>query len=172
MLAASTMSDGNFTQWRDIPGYPGYQASDDGRLRSVDRVIVDSLCRTRHLRGRELSSYRDHDGYERVYVNGARLVHRLICMAFHGSPASNDLQAAHRNGDNQNNMPSNLYWATPSQNIRDVVAHGRNRNAAKTHCPARHEYTAENTFNHPSHRRCRACHRERNRVYRLRKAVA
>lgn len=25
--------------WKDVPGYPGYQVSDLGRVRSLDRII-------------------------------------------------------------------------------------------------------------------------------------
>lgn len=46
------------------------------------------------------------------------------------------------------------------------------QNAAKTHCPQGHPYDAENTLIHRSgDRRCRTCHRLRERERRRRKAT-
>ena len=42
-------------EWRAIPGYEGYyEVSDEGRVRSVDRVIIDSLDRRRRLKSKVL----------------------------------------------------------------------------------------------------------------------
>jgi hypothetical protein len=40
--------------WAPIPGWPGYEQSTRGRVRSLDRIVVDRLGRPRRLRGREL----------------------------------------------------------------------------------------------------------------------
>jgi hypothetical protein len=40
--------------WRDIPGFPGYQASDHWSLRSVDRLSSNG----RRIRGRVLKQVR------------------------------------------------------------------------------------------------------------------
>lgn len=57
--------------------------------------------------------------------------------------------------------PAHLKVATPRANIlagRTIAA----RNAAKTHCPEGHEYTAENTYTKAGHgRQCLACVRKR-----------
>jgi len=152
--------------WRDIPGYPGYQASDDGRVRSVDRVIVDSIGRSRRLRGVELATFADDQGYLRCSMPTQQFVHRMICLAFNGAPGDG-LHAAHRDGDKQNNEPSNLYWATVAENNRDVIRHGRHHNANKTHCKRGHELTPENLVRQEG-RACRECHRDRCRSYRER----
>ena len=55
--------------WRDIPGFPGYQASDHWNLRSVDRVC----SRGRRLRGRVLQQFRP-----------ARHRHLYVCLSVDG----------------------------------------------------------------------------------------
>lgn len=42
------------TEWRPVPGHPGYEVSPDGRVRSVDREVVDRNGMAKRLRGREL----------------------------------------------------------------------------------------------------------------------
>lgn len=103
---------------REVPGFPGIKALPDGSVRGVSGVI---------LRGRP-----DRDGY--LYVSVRRdgsprkqdrtAVHRLVCLAFHGSPPSSSHQVAHGNGVPDDNRPSNLRWATMSENHRDKLAHG------------------------------------------------
>jgi hypothetical protein len=49
--------------WRDIPGLPGYQASDHWSVRSLDRVT----CNGRNIRGRVLAQFRPAR-HRRLYV--------------------------------------------------------------------------------------------------------
>lgn len=106
----------------------------------------------------------------RLWVNGRRLtcsVHRLVCAAFHGKPAAG-LDACHNDGDRLNNRADNLRWGSRSENNLDAVAHGTNRNAAKTHCDHGHELTAANVYPHATRRQCKTCARERARAQRER----
>ena len=133
-------------RWSPIPTFPGYWASDDGRVRSTRGELVpwtSSGYLTVGLR-RDGSTIKVH-------------VHRLILMAFTGLPEPG-LDGCHIDGDRLNNAASNLYWGTRSQNIRDQVRHGRHNNARKTHCPQGHPYSDENTYVLSGGRRqCKTC---------------
>ena len=102
-------------QWRDIPGYKGYQVSDCGRVRS---------CR-RRKRGSWiiLQSARHPKGYLTVSLYGKRkrtyAIHRLVLMAFVG-PCPPRHEACHRNGKKQDNRLANLYWGTRLDNEKDM----------------------------------------------------
>ncbi len=49
--------------WRDIKDFKGYQVSDSGRVRSLDRDIRDKRGQKRNLKGRTLASFvRVEDG--------------------------------------------------------------------------------------------------------------
>jgi len=150
--------------WRDIPNWPGYQASDMGEIRSLDRMIPVSNRGTRRATGRVLTQIPGTHGYPTVmlYGPGGRkrvAVHRLILLAFVGEPVAPATEACHNDGTQTNNRLSNLRWDTPSANRRDTVRHGKHNNASKTHCPKGHEYTPENTYRSPGRRGCRACNR-------------
>lgn len=101
--------------WRQIPSFPLYEASSNGRIRSPQRIRKLQL---------------DDDGYYVVglYVDGQvsfQRVNRLVCEAFHG-PAKypSIMDAAHRNGFRTSNRPTNLRWATKKENAADQLAHG------------------------------------------------
>ena len=168
-------------EWRPVVGFEGlYEVSSRGRVRSLDRR-VNTSSGTRLSRGQVLKGKRKN-GYQEVSLgrNGSRnfrLVHRLVCEAFHGPAPEGKPWVLHRDGDKSNNTPGNLYWGDPKQNAQDMITHGNHRNSRKTHCDRGHAFSAENTISTPEGRRsCRTCHREfqgRNRLkYRLTKKEA
>lgn len=105
-------------RWRDIPGFEGrYQASDHGRVRSLDRAVpLKGRASPRRHRGRVLSLQKFSNGYLFVKMGygGAHLVHRLVAAAFIDGDMS--LQVNHKNGVRSDNRPSNLEWLTQSDN--------------------------------------------------------
>ncbi|MFP5299975.1 NUMOD4 domain-containing protein [Cobetia sp. SIMBA_158] len=118
-------------EWRDIPGYAGYQASSLGRVRSLDREVAyaskNGLRFTRKRKGKVLSPCRHSDKHPYPYAQlgkGNSLgVHVAVCLAFHGERPPG-CYACHLDGNPENNIPSNVYWGTPSQNQEDRKRHG------------------------------------------------
>jgi hypothetical protein len=108
-------------EWRAIPGYEGlYEASSLGRIRS------------HHRGGKIKEAVQTRDGYllTFLHLDGTRHgynVHRLVCLAFHGLPPEDGMEAAHLDGSRLNNVPDNLVWATRLQNIRHKIEHGTTR---------------------------------------------
>lgn len=159
--------------WRPVLGYEAiYEASDIGRIRSVDRI--DSLGRPQ--RGRILRARINGQGYRTVMLsthNNKRVcrVHRLACAAFHGAPPPNAV-VRHLDGDSLNNCIENLSWGTISENQHDRVRHGRNYNAEKVTCNNGHPFTGNNLRLTTNQRRvCRACNRGAVARYKARKAA-
>lgn len=154
-------------RWSSIPGYEGqYEVSTIGRVRSLDRKAG-----ARRLHGQVLkASIRPKDRYRSVHLwshgrKSTNVVHRLVALAFLGSPEEDCYEVCHADGDNLNNCLSNLRWATHSDNIRDTVRHGRHPQAKKTHCVRGHEFTEANTKPQQGGRgrACRECANLRRR---------
>lgn len=111
-------------EWRDIPSLPGYQASSEGRIRSVARRITDSRGRSYLRPGVVRKLGVAPNGYLRLNTGeGQVLVHRAVLEAFSG-PAPVGHHGAHRDGDRSNNKRENLRWATPVENAADKAIHG------------------------------------------------
>lgn len=110
--------------WRPIPGLVAFEASDEGHIRRT--VVGRNGHRPRVLKETFLKKI----GYLSVSASvglskpACFLVHRLVCMAFHGLPPSAGMQVAHGDGNRINNRPENLRWATPKENGEDKVRHG------------------------------------------------
>lgn len=104
-------------EWRAIPGYPDYQASSYGRIRSLKRATARVLSPSLNK------------GYLHVCpCYGGRAtsapVNRLVCLAFHGAPPGPEYEAAHSDGNRGHNTPENLVWKTSKDNHADRVQHG------------------------------------------------
>lgn len=160
-------------RWLPIPGHEGYEASDIGRVRSVDRTLVHKNGRLQRRKGVMLKQRQDQDGYWRCRCGlGIPLgVHRLVLMAFVG-PCPPGMLGLHNNGDPSDSRLENLRWGTPSDNTADMFRHGRNANVNKTHCSRNHPLSGDNV--NPSARRagvrtCRACAKAAARIYRFRR---
>lgn len=55
----------------------------------------------------------------------SKLVHSLVCAAFHGAKPSPFLTTLHHDGEKTNNRPDNLRWGTYAENEADKKRHGR-----------------------------------------------
>ncbi len=150
---------------REIPGFPGYFINEDG-TRIVSRVRYNLA-----EGGVEMKPETTPQGRLRVKVLGQRkLVHQLVAMTYIG-PCPEGMQIRHLDDDHTNNHWTNLAYGTAKENMADSVATGKHvscAEAAKTHCPAGHEYTADNTYVNSGKRRCKEC--ARNLVRRRRGA--
>jgi hypothetical protein len=162
----------NAERWKLVAGFPGYEVSDLGQVRSVDRTVIyrDGRRRTYpsvlltpiptgllgHLR---VNLGRDAEG-----VIQRRYVHRIVLEAFVG-PCPDGMEGCHGPTGPTDNRLSNLRWDTRSANNHDKAVHGTDHNAMKTMCPRRHGLVAPNLVSwsaqHVGHRQCLACARAR-----------
>lgn len=128
-------------QWKDIPGFEGrYQASDLGRVRSVDRRVntVDKLGRkrTRKLAGKVLAPGNCR-GYKIVHLSGhgTVAVHLLVARTFMRRPEDAE-DVNHRDGVKANNILANLEWSTKAHNQRHAVVTGLRSQARAVTAPS------------------------------------
>lgn len=114
-------------------------------------------------------------GYLRLTdPNGSKYrghAHRFVMQKIIGRKLSSKEHVHHKDGNRLNNSLDNLEIMDASQHAR---LHGAVRRAAITHCPSGHEYTEENTYIDPKRnkRKCRTCHRIRQRAYKERQKRA
>jgi hypothetical protein len=107
--------------WKPVPSLPGYEASDEGRVRHGTKVLRGS---------------HDDDGYViHATKYGRRKAHRIVCEAFHG-PCPVGGQCGHLDGTKSNNRPGNLAWVTARENsdhkrLHNTVAEGERSGMAK-----------------------------------------
>lgn len=123
-------------QWRPCPGFPLYEVSSLGRVKSLPRKRrlrprggpeVWATYALKYLRPtlRKQSGYL----YVRLYLEANQggqpfSVHELVCAAFHGPKPTQGHTVAHWDGNRQNNVAGNLRWATQSEQREDQRRHG------------------------------------------------
>ena len=119
--------------WKDITGFPGYQVSDQGRVRSFwkrvfpgygggSKVVLDSYPQRvlrSHWNGPKTSlNVSLSGGDRRVFA-----VCRLVLEAFVG-PCPPGMESCHGDGKADNCFLTNLRWDTRKANMQDSVRHG------------------------------------------------
>lgn len=161
--------------WKPIPSYEGlYEASNFGRVRSLDHETIDSRGMARHFKGKVLKQTTFvKSGHLQVKLskNGkqtTRWVHQLVSAAFFGERQSGQI-VRHLNDIPDDNRLENLAYGTQSDNMWDLARNGGNHQRRRTHCPHGHELVSPNLsrcFAERGHRACLACARARSRIYR------
>jgi flavin-dependent thymidylate synthase len=104
-------------KWRQIPGWPSYEASSEGRVR---RLGCEPKRVTVGANGYNTVSLRD-DG-----VSAACTVHTLVLRAFVG-PRPGGMEARHLNSNRADARLCNLEWASPKVNSADRIAADRHQ---------------------------------------------
>lgn len=109
--------------WSDINGYEGmYQVSNKGRIRGLDRIIVQRDGKKQNIRGKIIAIGIKNNGYYmgQICSNGKMVnftVHRLMALAFIPKVDGKDF-VNHIDGNRANNDINNLEWVSRSENCR------------------------------------------------------
>lgn len=99
--------------WKDVPGFPGYQVSNAGRVRSFYRVLAPDSVKGYY----RVRLYKD-GRVSRIYI------HRLVAMVFVPNPDALP-QINHKNEIKTDNRPENLEWCTAKYNVNYGTAKQR-----------------------------------------------
>lgn len=116
--------------WKNIVGYEGlYQVSDQGRVKSLDRVVVRSDGKVMNYKSRIMKPAIDKKGYKRVALSkenklSTYKVHRLVAQHFLGN---SELIVDHIDHDRSNNNLSNLRYV----NARENSSHRKDKGSSE-----------------------------------------
>ncbi len=102
-------------EWRPLPGTQ-YIVSSTGRVARV-------------LKGKQQLGYTLFElptiSETGEYKRRSMFAHRAVALAFHGQPPLPNMDAAHDDGNKENNTPQNIIWKTRRDNMLDKRRHGR-----------------------------------------------
>lgn len=115
--------------WRSKEDFSGYEISNLGAVRSIDRYIEDTMGRRQFRAGKLMKQKVDDDGYYQIRISDDNKkphyfrVHRLVAELFIDNP--DDLPVVnHKDGNKKNNKVDNLEWATHHENNVHAVETG------------------------------------------------
>ena len=132
--------------WKDIPDYL-YQASNLGRIRSLDMNLLGRNNTYRTKKGIVLKQSFDKNGYLKVSLNGkTKKSHRIIAELFIDNP-NNLPEINHIDGDKTNNKVDNLEWCTRQHNIKHSIDSGLQATSETSVCSIKiMQFDKNNTF--------------------------
>lgn len=107
------MSGRTSIEWRDVPGYPGYSVTSDGRIAGHYGEMRPMRMPSGHL---YVIARCD-------FLARKLFVHRAVLFAFVG-PCPDGMEARHLNDIPDDNRIDNLAWGTRVENAADKVRNG------------------------------------------------
>jgi hypothetical protein len=124
--------------WKDIPRYPGYQASTLGRIRTFNKTTYTKRHGERHWENRILKfkpSQKSHHNLKQgagyrvsLWKDGKVkdfLVARLVATTFLEDLIETEMTINHKNGNRLDNRIENLEWLSRSDNIKYGFENGQ-----------------------------------------------
>ena len=115
--------------WKPIPGHPGYEVSNLGKVRSYcAKGRGKRLLDVPHILKPAISK----NGYHGVGLGEGQFkrVHYLVLLAFVG-PRPEGLNALHNDDDKSNNRLDNLRYGTQQDNMDDMIKNHNGKHPMK-----------------------------------------
>lgn len=118
-------------EWRPVIDWVGYEVSNLGRVRSIDRSAACANGLTQMRKGQMLSPRPNGDGYLVVTLrtpgrHSVARVHRLVAKSFIPNPESKP-HINHIDCVVSNNDWRNLEWCTQAENLAHMTTLGRRK---------------------------------------------
>ena len=119
--------------WKDVPGFPGYQVSNAGCVRSLPRTVKRGN-HTMNISG-SILRFGTSMGYPFVNLrkDGKSVsvkVHKLVALVFVENPQQRP-EIDHINTDRKDNRPENLRWVNRHENNMNPITRERMSNVKK-----------------------------------------
>ena len=119
--------------WKDVPGFPGYQVSNAGRVRSLPRIVKRGN-HTMNISG-SILRFGTSMGYSFVNLrkDGKSVsvkVHKLVALVFVENPQQRP-EIDHINTKRKDNRPENLRWVNRHENNMNPITRERMSNSKK-----------------------------------------
>lgn len=104
----------------DIKDFEGYQVSNYGRVKSLERYVYNSRYGKQHIKEKILKVFKDKGGYLKCALCKSGkckmyFIHRLVAEAFISNP-DNLPCVNHKDENKENNYVDNLEWCTIEYN--------------------------------------------------------
>lgn len=118
-------------KWLPIVGYENfYEISDQGRVKTVARLVPSKCGSIRHVSERIRSANGRSNGYPVVNLSirnkvTTRTIHVMMLEAFIGPRPSPLHDACHENDQREDNRLENLRWDTKKANKEDAFKNGK-----------------------------------------------
>lgn len=166
--------------WNPSVGHEGsYEVSDLGRVRSLDRIVINSRGVAHRLKGIILvGAVREKDGYRNFTLGKdgrgiSRTLHSLVMEAFVG-PRPHGMEIRHLDGNPANNALSNLVYGTAKENARDRMDQGTAWPQSSAKCKHGHDISTPDKYyvgkyDGYTYRVCKLCARDRAARYNAKK---
>lgn len=103
---------------KPFPLNPLYLVREDGKVKRVGAKRFLSPCPSKHGSYLAVSLWRNNRG--RTWP-----IHQMVCLTYRGARPTPRHDAAHRDGDKENNHWRNINWKTRAENEADKIGHGR-----------------------------------------------
>ncbi len=131
--------------WKSINGYEGlYEVSTLGRVRSIERVVVNKRNRKMTIKETILKPENVYNGYERVFLckNGKGVHKRVATLVYESfiGAIPEGLEIDHTNGERTDNRLENLRAVSHLENCRNPISRAKHLAANENRSRKMKEY--------------------------------